>query len=287
MSHAADPLSEQTMTADVVASPLTFSTLGAVALCLFSLLFMFALQLIGVYISAVLYYEQAADLDIATLIMLGSNNGMVVAMSILITALVFTLFAVGLIYFKSHKTSQTHLGGTISPANHWHRVWRFFGVQAIHGKGLAVSMIGMIVFMGVSELILLGLDSSPMDFLHGLINEASLLPLIFAIVVVAPIYEELVFRGLIFGALYHTQNPSQLPIRLFFGITVEKRTLMASLMSSLLFSLVHLQYDLIGMMVIFAMALFFAFIRIRYGLIMAILMHMMNNGVAMGVYLMG
>ena len=60
---------------------------------------------------------------------------------------------------------------------------------------------------------------------------------------------------------------------------------MASLISSLLFMLLHLQYDMLGMTVIFAMALLFCFIRIRYGLVMAILMHMVNNGVAMAVYL--
>ncbi len=287
MSYATDSLRSPALTSEVSAPPLTFSTLATVGLCLCCPLLMFALQLFGVYIGSLFYYEQAGDLDIATLIMLSSNNGVVVAMSVLITALLFTLFAVGLVYLKSHRISQAHRDDSVRPDKKWQRVWRFFGIQAIHGKGLAVSMIGMIVFMGVSELILLGLDSSPMDFLHGLINEASLLPLIFAIVVVAPIYEELVFRGLIFGALYHTQSPSKMSVVRFSNIVIQKRVLMASLVSSALFSLVHLQYDLIGMTVIFAMALFFTFVRIKYGLIMAILMHMINNGVAMGVYLMG
>ena len=123
-----------------------------------------------------------------------------------------------------------------------------------------------------------------MDPLAGLITDESLPLLIFAIVVVAPIYEELVFRGLIFGGLLHRHRAEQIPIRLV-GFTIAKPTLMASLISSLLFTLVHLQYDLLGMAVIFAMALLFCYIRIQYGLIMAILMHMVNNGVAMAVYL--
>lgn len=151
-------------------------------------------------------------------------------------------------------------------------------------RGFVVSLIGMIAFMAVSEIILTALDSSPMDFLDGLITDESLPLLIFAIVVVAPIYEELVFRGLIFGGLLHHHRAEQTPIRLV-GFSIAKSTLMASLISSLLFTLVHLQYDLLGMTVIFAMALLFCFIRVKYGLVMAILMHMVNNGVAMAVYL--
>lgn len=262
---------------------ISFSAVGVVGLCLFCLFGMFALQIIGVYIGSLAYYEQAGSLDVATLIMLGSNNGVVVAISVVITALAFTLFAVGLVLFKS-KTARHSTPHQPPSAHHWGAVWQFFGIKAIGVRGFVVSLIGMIAFMAVSELILTALDSSPMDFLDGLITDESLPLLIFAIVVVAPIYEELVFRGLIFGGLLHRHRAEQTPIRLV-GFTIAKSTLMASLISSLLFTLVHLQYDLLGMMVIFAMALLFCYIRIQYGLIIAILMHMVNNGMAMAVYL--
>lgn len=262
---------------------ISFSAVGVVGLCLFCLFGMFALQIIGVYIGSLAYYEQAGSLDVATLIMLGSNNGVVVAISVVITALAFTLFTVGLVLFKS-KTARHSTPHQPPSAHHWGVVWQFFGIKAMGVRGFVVSLIGMIAFMAVSELILTVLDSSPMDFLDGLITDESLPLLIFAIVVVAPIYEELVFRGLIFGGLLHRHRAEQTPIRLV-GFTIAKSTLMASLISSLLFTLVHLQYDLLGMAVIFAMALLFCYIRIQYGLIMAILMHMVNNGMAMAVYL--
>ncbi|UYZ67722.1 CPBP family intramembrane metalloprotease [Moraxella bovis] len=259
---------------------ISFSAVGVVGLCLFCLFGMFALQIIGVYIGSLAYYEQAGSLNVATLIMLGSNNGVVVAISVVIIALAFTLFAVGLVLFKS-KTARHGTPHQPPSAHHW---GEFFGIKAISVRGFVVSLIGMIAFMAVSEIILTALDSSPMDFLDGLITDESLPLLIFAIVVVAPIYEELVFRGLIFGGLLHRHRAEQIPIRLV-GFTIAKSTLMASLISSLLFTLVHLQYDLLGMMVIFAMALLFCYIRVKYGLIMAILMHMVNNSMAMAVYL--
>lgn len=156
------------------------------------------------------YYEQAGSLNVATLIMLGSNNGVVVAISVVIIALAFTLFAVGLVLFKS-KTARHGTPHQPPSAHHW---GEFFGIKAISVRGFVVSLIGMIAFMAVSEIILTALDSSPMDFLDGLITDESLPLLIFAIVVVAPIYEELVFRGLIFGGLLHRHRAEQIPIRL-------------------------------------------------------------------------
>lgn len=87
---------------------ISFSAVGVVGLCLFCLFGMFALQIIGVYIGSLAYYEQAGSLNVATLIMLGSNNGVVVAISVFITALAFTLFAVGWCYLKAKRHATAH-----------------------------------------------------------------------------------------------------------------------------------------------------------------------------------
>lgn len=252
----------------------TFSLIGTVSICLCSLFGMFILQLMSVYLASLIHYEQAGQLDLSTLITLGSQNGMVVAMSVLFTAMIFSLFALLVVYFKirhQHNICQS--------------ICRFFGIKNITLKGFIVSLISLIIFMVASEIITVIADKSPMDFLDGLMNDQSLLPLIIAIVIVAPIYEELVFRGLVFGSITHVTHANHTPIPLFNNITISKNTLIASLVSSLLFSVVHLQYDFFGMVLIFGMALLFAFIRVKYGLIMAILMHMINNGVAMLFYL--
>lgn len=264
-------------------SVIKFSPLGLVGLCLFCLFGMFALQIIGTYIGSLAYYEQAQNLDIATLITLGSNNGVVVAISVVITALAFTLFTLALVLLKI-KTSPNTTPSRSALAHYWQNTWQFFGIKAINIKDIITTLVSMGIFMAVSEFILFVSNSSPMDFLDGLITDESLPLLMFAIVVVAPIYEELVFRGLIFGGLLHCHFVKQTCIHLG-GFSIAKSTLTASLISSLLFTFVHLQYDLLGMTVIFAMALLFCFIRVKYGLVMAILMHMVNNGVAMAVYL--
>lgn len=252
----------------------TFSIIGTIFICLCSLFGMFALQLISVYFASLIHYEQSNQLDLNTLITLGSQNGVVVALSVLFTAIIFTLISFLLIYVKiKHKN------------NVWKSICQFFAIKNITLKGFIISLISLIIFMVISEIITIIADKSPMDFLNGLITNESLLPLIIAIVIIAPIYEELVFRGLIFGSITHLTHANHKPIHLFNNITISKNTLIASLVSSLLFSVVHLQYDFFGMALIFSMALLFAFIRVKYGLIMAILMHMINNGVAMMFYL--
>jgi membrane protease YdiL (CAAX protease family) len=77
---------------------------------------------------------------------------------------------------------------------------------------------------------------------------ASSLPaLLFAIVVVAPIFEEIFFRGFLFqGIRYSRLGPIGA-----IGIT------------SLLWAVIHLQYDIYGMATVFALGLLFGIVRLK------------------------
>jgi hypothetical protein len=77
---------------------------------------------------------------------------------------------------------------------------------------------------------------------------ASSLPaLLFAIVVVAPIFEEIFFRGFLFqGIRYSRLGPIGA-----IGVT------------SLLWAVIHLQYDIYGMATVFALGLLFGIARLR------------------------
>lgn len=256
-----------------------FSWIDVIAICLCCLFGMFALQLIGVYLAGLAYYPKSDQMDIANLITQGSQNGVVVALSVIFTALVFTLLSLLFVFLKFKKSNNTHNIHT------WQAMKYFFGIKPPTLAGIIISLINLIIFMVISEILTVIADKSPMDFLDGLINQQSQLLLIFAIIIIAPIYEELVFRGLIFGAISYQASLDVTPICLFGHVYIKKNTLMATLISSMLFTLVHLQYDLFGMILIFGMALLFCFVRVKYGLITATLMHIINNGVAMVFYL--
>jgi hypothetical protein len=85
-------------------------------------------------------------------------------------------------------------------------------------------------------------------FMIDAYQTASSLPtLLFAIVVVAPIFEEIFFRGFLFqGIRYSRLGPIGA-----IGIT------------SLLWAVIHLQYDIYGMATVFALGLLFGMARLK------------------------
>jgi membrane protease YdiL (CAAX protease family) len=95
---------------------------------------------------------------------------------------------------------------------------------------------------------------------------ASSLPiLLFAIVVVAPIFEEIFFRGFLFqGIRYSRLGPIGA-----IGIT------------SLLWAVIHLQYDIYGIMTVFALGLLFGITRIKTDSIhLLMVMHSLTSLIA-------
>ncbi|MEH6808828.1 MAG: type II CAAX endopeptidase family protein [Hyphomonas oceanitis] len=92
------------------------------------------------------------------------------------------------------------------------------------------------------------------------------LELIFAVVLVAPVVEEFIYRGLLMGVLLDR------------GWT----PLAATLLAGAIFSLLHIQYGWIGIVSVFVMGITFGFLRIAGGGLFApILAHAIGNAVSL------
>jgi uncharacterized protein len=92
---------------------------------------------------------------------------------------------------------------------------------------------------------------------------AGLLPLFwFALVIAAPIAEEIVFRGFLFRG----------------WVRSERAVLPGIVLISVLFAAIHTQYDWFGVLQVFFMGLLFGFVRWRSGsTLLTILMHLLAN----------
>jgi membrane protease YdiL (CAAX protease family) len=98
-------------------------------------------------------------------------------------------------------------------------------------------------------------------------REAGALPLLFGtIVLLAPITEEIMFRGFVFRGL--VRRPSHAPYMI--------------LLISLAFAIIHQQYDLLGLGQVLAMALLLGWARYLSGsILLSIMMHVLANLIAM------
>lgn len=229
--------------------------------CVLCFMLMVATQLLGVYLLSWLYF---GDGDSQTLLELGSSHGVVVAGSVWFSAMVLGTFALAILLPHTKTLANT---------------WRFLGIRRFSLKDLCQSALLLGVLLLVGEIITRLLAKDPMAFMQTLINQQSLIAMLIAVVVIAPIYEELLFRGLLFGVLKHLKT-SQIT-----NDNSQHKNILASMISSVLFALVHLQYDTYGLVLIFVLALFFCYVRVRFGLLLAIVLHMLNNGIAMSMFL--
>jgi membrane protease YdiL (CAAX protease family) len=100
------------------------------------------------------------------------------------------------------------------------------------------------------------------DFMLSAFRTAHGLPLLYlAVVVAAPVFEELLFRGFLL--------PGLRPVLGALG---------AALLSSLAFALPHLQYDLFDMSSVFVLGLLFAGVRLKTGsTLLTIALHAITN----------
>ena len=109
------------------------------------------------------------------------------------------------------------------------------------------------------------------DFMVGAYRTAHGLPgLYLAVIVAAPVFEELLFRGFLLPGL------CRLP-----GLRPTPGAVVAALLSSLAFALPHLQYDLVDMSAVFVLGLLFAGVRLKTGsTLLTICLHAITNLIA-------
>ena len=238
-----------------------FTRLGTLLLIIGMVVFFFISQLIGIYIAGKLVLPTAKSATVGDIFFFGSNDGTVVSISIMIGCVLLVAISALVIRVRGGNLKQ-------------YLVLRPFSLA------VGMGMIGLLlIFMIGSQALTYVLDKSPLAFVDPLYQSvSSVWLLIFAMVIVAPIYEELIFRGILWSAIAEqfTSPPD----------TEYRGAIVASLVTSLIFAVIHLQYGIYEISTIVVLALLFCYARIKSGsLILPILLHIINNGAAMWQYL--
>lgn len=238
-----------------------FTRLGTLLLIVGMVVVFFISQLLGIYIAGKLLLPTAESTTLGDIFFFGSNDGTVVSISIMIGCVLLVAISALVIRMRGGNLKQ---------------------YLALTPFSLAVGMgmIGLLLlFMIGSQALTYVLDKSPLAFVDPLYQSvSSVWLLIFAMVIVAPIYEELIFRGLLWSAIAEQFTAS--------SDTEHRGAMVASLVTSLIFAVIHLQYGLYEISTIVVLALLFCYARIKSGsLILPILLHIINNGAAMWQYL--
>jgi membrane protease YdiL (CAAX protease family) len=158
-------------------------------------------------------------------------------------------------------------------------VREYLGIDVPHRRDVAIAVAALAAAIALADAttFALGKDMVPpfQIELHRTAREEGSLPWLWlAIVLAAPVGEELLFRGFMFRGFVHEPRDA-VP-----GILV----------ISLIWSMLHVQYDWFGTAQVFAIGLLFGFVRWRTGsTTLAILMHVLLNleSVVETVFVMG
>ncbi|WP_434353486.1 type II CAAX endopeptidase family protein [Psychrobacter sp. HD31] len=235
-----------------------FGKKGTVVLAIASVLGFLGVQVISLLLALLITFVIMPNKikDIDNIIPLLSSDGTILSIS-----LIFNLLAVILIVFfviKSRKKQFTD----------YLQFRRFSLKNMLFGFGL------WIAYLIASAVVLSLIDSQPMGFLDAYFLSAEPLWLLFlGVVLLAPIYEELLFRGLIWRAVFEQ------------FLDERKGAIVASVLSGVLFAIIHFQYGFHEIGAIFVFALVLGFIRYRSGsILLPIMIHIANNGLSMLQY---
>ena len=217
----------------------------------------FISQLVGVYIAGTLLLPSSSALSAVDIILLGSNDGTILSISLIITLGLLTLLTLGIIRLKGGNSRE------------------YLALQAFN-MTIGAGMFGLLLlFMIGSQALTYVLDATPSDFIEPLYESVSAVwLLVLAIVIIAPIYEELIFRGLLWTAIAER----------FWSES--RGAIIASVITSVIFASIHLQYGLYEISTIIILALIFCYARVKSGsLFLPIMLHIINNAAAMWLYL--
>jgi uncharacterized protein len=146
-------------------------------------------------------------------------------------------------------------------------VREYLGIDIPHWRDVAIAVAGLAATIAAADAVTfaLGKDMVPafQIELHRTARAQGSLPWLWlAIIVAAPVGEELLFRGFLFRGFVHEPRDA-VP-----GI----------LIISLIWSMLHVQYDWFGTSQVFVIGLLFGFVRWRTGsTTLAILMHVLLN----------
>jgi uncharacterized protein len=143
----------------------------------------------------------------------------------------------------------------------------YFALNVPRWRDVIISVAGLAVVILVGDVLTLafGRDLVPafqLQIHRSALAEGSLISLWLALIVVAPVGEELLFRGFLFRGFVRGPRDA-LP-----GI----------LAIALIWSLLHIQYDWFGASLVFAIGAFLGYVRLYFGsTTIVILLHMLLN----------
>jgi len=182
--------------------------------------------------------------DMAALAEHFTSDGLVLSVSTFVGGLV----AIGLVVLWSHL-----------------RRWPWREYLALRRCSLRVavpSFIGLAVILAVSHISLGAAEQQGTDFMVRVYQSAGFLPLLYlALIVVAPLWEELFFRGFMHRGLVAGMGAAP-----------------AIIICSTFWALMHVQYNMVLIFWIFLIGLFFGAVRERTGSTsLVILLHAIMN----------
>ncbi|HKD25233.1 MAG TPA: CPBP family glutamic-type intramembrane protease [Xanthobacteraceae bacterium] len=145
-------------------------------------------------------------------------------------------------------------------------VLAYLGVDIPHWRHIAITVAGLAAWVVLGDALALTLGGRDLDWSLELERSArvdgSLFWLWLAVVVAAPIAEELLFRGFMFRGFVYTQRDAIPSIVLIF----------------LIWSLLHVQYAWFGIAAIFVFGVLLGLVRWTTGsTTLTILLHMLYN----------
>lgn len=251
--------------------PKLFSKAGTVLLIGGIVGWFLVVQLLGIYLFApVVFSEQS--LTAAQRFGMGSFNGTVTSYAMIFTFIVMlgTIYALITWRMKRVTSENVHLDKT-------HTLYSASNYLALkpfsYKVGLGILSVWVLFVLG-SEVLTHLLDRDPtafVDELYFTVDPKWLL--IMVMVIIAPIYEEFMFRGILWQAIREQ-------------VSGRAGVIWASIITSIIFSIIHLQYEVFEMSVVFTLALLLSYARAKSGsLWLPIIIHIINNGLAMWLYL--
>jgi len=145
-------------------------------------------------------------------------------------------------------------------------VLAYLGLDIPRRRHIAITVVGLAVWIGFTAIVdlVLGREVSPwpLAIYRSARADGSLIWLWLALVVAAPIGEEVLFRGFMFRGFVHAPRDAVPSIVLI----------------SLIWSLLHIQYDLLDITEIFVLGLLLGVVRWSTGsTTLTILLHALNN----------
>ena len=139
------------------------------------------------------------------------------------------------------------------------------GSLSINKRNIIYGSLMLFTFIALEEIYMWALNiEMPEGFVTFMLSDPIILGLI-SVIIIAPIAEEFIFRGFLFSQLKRTQLGGWGAVSL----------------SSFLWTIIHFQYELLILLVLFVFGIFLGYVRMAYNSpSLPIILHAINNAFA-------